>query len=115
MYEPNKHEMQYLLPEEVLRKIILLYRNSASARGSIVGRMVYLQIIDHDHFTTLAQDNRYQDTSPSDQEAMRLEPAPSVTPSGACHCCVTGARAEGLPWKRLGQALHSGTGSVSIR
>ena len=26
--------------------------------GSIVGRMVYLQIIDHDHFTTLAQDNR---------------------------------------------------------
>ncbi|WP_456404882.1 penicillin-binding protein 2 [Thiolapillus sp.] len=26
--------------------------------GSIIGRMVYLQIIDHEHFTTLAQDNR---------------------------------------------------------
>ncbi len=26
--------------------------------GGIVGRMIYLQIIDHEHFTTLAQDNR---------------------------------------------------------
>ena len=26
--------------------------------GGIIGRMVYLQVIDHEHFTTLAQDNR---------------------------------------------------------
>ncbi|WP_456414053.1 penicillin-binding protein 2 [Thiolapillus sp.] len=26
--------------------------------GGIVGRMVYLQVVDHEHFTTLAQDNR---------------------------------------------------------
>lgn len=26
--------------------------------GGIVGRMIYLQVLDHEHFTTLAQDNR---------------------------------------------------------